>query len=133
MISLYSRNKDRFFKTSGSDAAVPRNRERTNPFYVLLVAIGMAFTVTACAYFVMALRESGAGGRRVDVAATSDTQGPQSLLDFLNRHGVKLLIIELAILALATCGAIGTDRWWSAGNPQKLAGGRPSEDDKHNQ
>ena len=93
---------------------MPRGRQRTNPFYVLLVAIGIAFTVTACAYFVMALRGSTASGPRSPAAAATDVQSPQALIEFLDHHGVKLLVAELALLALATCGAIGTDNWWSA-------------------
>ena len=33
-----------------------RNQEGTNPFYILLVIAGVAFTVTACAYGVMISR-----------------------------------------------------------------------------
>jgi hypothetical protein len=98
---------------------VARSRQRTNPFYILLVAIGIAFTITACAYFVMALRGNGSTTLRMKPPAESvaaqdpDVRTPQALMEFMDRHGVTLLVAELALLALATCGAIGTDSWWT--------------------
>jgi hypothetical protein len=34
-------------------------------------------------------------------------------MDFLAQHGTVLLVIELAVLAILTAGAIGTDEFWS--------------------
>jgi len=79
-----------------------RNSTRTNPFYVLLVVIGIVFVITVCAYFTMTLRE--ANGQPV-------TAG---LLGLLARHGLTVLIVELVLLAGATFGAIGTDEYWTA-------------------
>ena len=95
-----------------------RRRHRTNPFYILLVATGIAFTVTACAYFVLALRGSGGLPGR----ATAAGESPQVLLDFLHRHGVRLIVGELVLLAAATCGAIGTDSWWSGEASDRQSG-----------
>jgi hypothetical protein len=39
--------------------------------------------------------------------------GGKALLAFLDRHGALVLGIELALLAVATVGAISTDRYWS--------------------
>lgn len=83
-----------------------RSRRRTNPFYVLLVAVGMAFTVTACAYFVLALRG--------DARRRQNTEPPGQLMVFMDRHGVSLIVGELLLLALGTVGAIATDSWWTA-------------------
>ena len=85
--------------------------KRTNPFYALLVVFGIAFTITAAAYFVMALR-----GNKTRTAGVgyADSEPPRGLLVFLDRHGVTLMAGELGLLALATWGAIGTDHWWSA-------------------
>ena len=92
-----------------------RRRPRTNPFYILLVVIGIAFTVTACAYFVMALRGSGTGGLLGRAAEAGESA--QVLLEFLDHHGLRLMVGELVLLALATCGAIFTDGWWN-GEPR---------------
>jgi hypothetical protein len=70
-----------------------------NPFYGLTVIAGVAFALTACAYFVMALR-----GAKPELAATS-----HGLIAVLEQHGLSILAGELAVLAVATFGAIGLD------------------------
>jgi hypothetical protein len=85
-----------------------------NPFYVVLVLAGLLFVLTACGYFVMALRESSPyvlGGP--DGAEAGLARHPHGLTDFLARHGVKALIAELAVLGAATLGAILTDDYWT--------------------
>jgi hypothetical protein len=74
-----------------------------NPFYALLVVVGVLFSLTACAYFVMALR--GANPELV-----RDSRG---WLAALEEHGLRVLLVELAVLAVATFGAIGTDDYWT--------------------
>lgn len=81
-------------------------QSRTNPFYVLLVIFGIAFALTACAYSVMTLKAVRA--TEVDDAHAASP----GLLDFLDKHGAALMGGELALLALATVGAISTDRYW---------------------
>jgi hypothetical protein len=110
---------------------MPKMRSRTNPFYVLLVIFGIAFSLTACAYGVMAFRAvrvaefaslqepSTTDGRRSSPSdPTSDrpateTPAGKSLLAFLDLHGAQLLGVELVLLAAATFGAIGTDGYWN--------------------
>lgn len=82
-----------------------------NPFYVLLVIVGIAFTLTACAYGVMAIRAihpSAAGKYSRD-----DNPAGKALLVFLDRHGASTLAAELGLLAVCTFGAIGTDQYWT--------------------
>lgn len=77
-----------------------------NPFYVLLVIVGIAFSITAFAYFVMTLRDAQAAG-------VVDPKGAGApLLAFLDRYGTMAMAVELVLLALATVGAISTDRYW---------------------
>jgi hypothetical protein len=83
------------------------NKGRVNPFYVVLVVVGVAFCVTACAYGVMAFRAVKSGSTTVAV------EPEPGLVEFLDRHGVLLMGGELALLALATAAAIGTDSLWS--------------------
>ncbi len=81
-------------------------RRGTNPFYILLVLAGIAFTVTASAYGVMTVR-----GLRP--ASRTTAPADQGLLDFLDHHGGKLMLAELAVLGGATVLAIGSDGFWS--------------------
>ena len=78
-----------------------------NPFYVVLVLAGVAFGLTALGYFIMAAMATydPVGSRQA-----MDREG--GLLAVMNRFGVKMMIIELIVLAVATVMAIGTDRIW---------------------
>lgn len=75
-----------------------------NPFYALVVVLGIAFCITATAYGVMTFRALRGRG--------DDAQRAPALIEFLNRHGERLLIGEVILLGLATFGAIKTDRYW---------------------
>lgn len=86
---------------------MPR-KKAVNPFYVLLLAVGVAFTITAAAYGVMAYHETRPGG------AWSTTGEAHLLLSFMSQHGDGLMIGELALLGIFTVGAIGTDHLWNA-------------------
>ncbi len=113
-----------------------KKKSRSNPFYLLLVIFGIAFSLTACAYGVMAfravrgadvlgLKEQGATDRRPmndshpnSHAPARETPGGKALLAFLDEHGTALLSVELALLALAPVGAIGTDGYWNSRGEQ---------------
>ncbi|HJT34883.1 MAG TPA: hypothetical protein VJ783_22840 [Pirellulales bacterium] len=77
-----------------------------NPFYVLLVIVGIAFSITAFAYFVMTLKDAQAAG------AADANQAGAALLTFLDDYGAIAMAVELVLLALTTVGAISTDRYW---------------------
>lgn len=89
---------------------MPRRRSSVNPFYVLLVLAGIVFSVSACAYGVMAWRAIRVGPAAAEQSATG-------LLVFLDQYGGTLLAVELAVLAVATIGAIATDGYWSRSEP----------------
>lgn len=89
-----------------------------NPFYVLLVIVGIVFTVTACAYGVMAVKMSTAQG----ISASSGS----GLMELMSKHGLVILLVELVILALATFAAIGTDEYWQKRNSQEPPHDAPS-------
>jgi hypothetical protein len=78
-----------------------------NPFYPLLVAAGLAFSITACAYGVMTVKMLHPAG------AEEVRQADVGLLPFLDRHGMTLLLSELGALAVLTFAAIGTDDFWT--------------------
>jgi hypothetical protein len=78
-----------------------------NPFYILLVPIGVAFVVTAFAYGVMAFQS-------VSTLRGGDaSRNAHPLWSWLRRHGDETMLAELAALGVLTAAAIGTDRWWS--------------------
>jgi hypothetical protein len=78
-----------------------------NPFYALLIPAGMAFVVTGFAYGFMAFQMVNAGGDGADLYAD------HPLFAWLRTHGNTAMLVELAVLAVLTVGAIGTDSWWT--------------------
>ena len=74
-----------------------------NLFYVLLILVGVIFTITACAYGVMAVQ-----GIQPPTAQTP--QHP--LMTFMREYGDMLLLVELAVLAIVTVVAMATDRYF---------------------
>lgn len=81
-------------------------RKPFNPFYFLLVIAGVVFTLTACAYGVMTVRDL----RATAPPAADEPGGP--LLDLLRRRGFEILMAEIGVLAVTTVGAMGTDDYW---------------------
>lgn len=75
-------------------------RPRRNLFYPMLGIVGVLFTITAASYCVSVLR-----GIRPE---TADRE-PHALQRLMDRHGTTLLVIEIALLALGTVGAITVD------------------------
>lgn len=79
----------------------------TNPFYFVLLAVGMLFAITACSYFVMTLQ-----GRSMSLGR-SEAAGNQEFVEFVDRYGFTALMIELGLLAAATFAAMATDEYWT--------------------
>lgn len=85
---------------------MPKRRKTFNPFYSLLVVLGVAFVVTACAYGLVLLRST----RPADAMRSGHSQNP--LLQLMQRHGQTILFVELGVLLVATVGCITTDNYW---------------------
>lgn len=92
------------------------SRKAVNPFYVLLILAGIAFVLTACTYAVVMVR--GLNPASVD-------EPSHGLIAFMDRRGMTLMLVELAVLAVGTFGAIGTENYWSRAN-----GDAPRADDR---
>jgi hypothetical protein len=75
-------------------------RPPRNPFYAVLGIVGFAFTVTAAAYCVAVLR---------GVRPAAVTGGRHPLDRLMDDHGTTILVVEIALLAVATVGAIWLD------------------------
>ena len=96
-------------------------QKRLNPFYALLVPVGLAFAVTAFAYGFMAFQAVNA------VRAEAGRHGAHPLFQWLRAHGDATLLAELAALAVLTIGAIATDRWWDkSGQEQNESNAYPT-------
>jgi hypothetical protein len=83
-----------------------KQKDPFNPFYLILVVVGIAFAITACAYCVMAFRAVA------HQQATNTETSSAFLMDFLDQYGIWLMLAEIVLLAIATVGAIGTDDYW---------------------
>jgi uncharacterized membrane protein len=101
-------------------------RERFNPFYVLLIGAGIIFSVTACAYGVMAFRALKMGAPQVEA------EGAGGLLVVLDQHGGLIMTVELVALAIFTFSAMALDSVRSrqeqtpgASEPRNHSGGNP--------
>lgn len=99
-------------------------KKAINPFYIVLVLVGLAFTVTATAYGVMCFRDANATLE----SARVDRDHP--LWKYMESHGELTMGVQLAVLAVATFLAIGTDDYWtrrsqaqSPGEPEGVAEG----------
>jgi hypothetical protein len=88
-----------------------RSLKSKNPFYALLVVVGILFAVTATAYCVMAFREA-----RPMVADAKEPAPPHPLVAWMNENGERALVIELGLLAVFVVGAITTDNYWQGRN-----------------
>jgi hypothetical protein len=77
------------------------SKQPINPFYAALLPAGVAFGLTACAFVVLTVR-----GSDPQHAAES------GLIALLARHGLTILMTELAVLAILTVAAITTDDFW---------------------
>jgi hypothetical protein len=80
-----------------------RATQRFNPFYLLAMLFGVAFTITACAYGVMMLRANRADG------LPQEGQPGFGLMDLLSQHGTAILVAGLAGLAVFSLAAIYLD------------------------
>jgi hypothetical protein len=86
-----------------------RSFKSKNPFYVLLVATGILFVLTATGYCVMAFRDAR------PLAATEVARAPRAphpLDTWMRRNGETALLVELAFLGVFVFGAIATDNYW---------------------
>ncbi len=98
-----------------------------NPFYFLLVLVGVALVITASSFWMRAYQEV----RPVRGDKAAETAESHPLWDFIDEHGNQLLIVELVVLAVLTVGAIATDEFW-ASRPRRssihsVADSRPSD------
>jgi multisubunit Na+/H+ antiporter MnhB subunit len=76
-------------------------KQSSNPFYAVLVLLGVTFAVTACAYALMTYRA-------LDVRL--DSAHENGLMRMLANHGAVIMGVEVLLLSVATLGAIALDQ-----------------------
>ena len=100
------------------------HRPPRNPFYAILGVVGFLFVITASSYCLFVLR---------GVRPESRSAAPHALERIMDRHGTMLLAGQLALLAIATVGAVAVDHF--AGERQRrdraAASGRGPAGDRH--
>jgi hypothetical protein len=79
-------------------------QSRKNPFYVVLVLVGVAFLLTAFLYGLLAFREA---------RGYPTAESGAGLLAAMDRYGVWLLVGELALLIISSIAAMATDSFWT--------------------
>jgi hypothetical protein len=94
---------------------VAKPKEPINPFYVLVVILGVVFLITACGYGTMTYRAFAPGARGAE----------HPLMEFLDRYGMPVMAAELILLGAVTFGAMWLDGWRAR---QREAAQRDSSD-----
>lgn len=69
--------------------------------------------MTGVAYGMMAFQQVNAGRAAIEQTAE------HPLFTWLQAHGTTAMLVELAILAVMTVGAIATDDWWMDENTER--------------
>ncbi len=105
-----------------------KQKQPFNPFYAALIIVGVAFTVTACAYALLMVRATRPQDSYTAAAALSPDE-ESTLMELLDQRGMEILGVEVLLLAVATAGAIGLDQYRSGrahrpGGPAGTSTGR---------
>lgn len=87
---------------------VAKKKEPTNPFYVLVVVLGTAFVLTACAYGTMTYRAVRASRPQPGDAVAQAAENP--LMKLMNERGLEIMVGQLVLLGVATFGAMWLDQ-----------------------
>ena len=84
-----------------------KERKKKNPFYTLLIWVGILFAVTATSYGVMTVSFLRASEEITEASGPEDNYHP--LLHFLDENGFDLMLAELGMLGVLTFAAIAYD------------------------
>jgi hypothetical protein len=90
--------------------------EPRNPFYFMLLGMGLIFIVTVLAYAVIPVLE--------EKAKDAGTMPPASpLRDALREDGWKWVLVEVALIVVLGLASMGLDRWrrWQEENAKANA------------
>ena len=88
-----------------------KSKKRKNPFYPMLIVVGVAFCLTASSYGMLMLRDM----RNTSAYAYAEEEPSPSEMSFtelVDHYAVQLIVGELVLLAVATVGVIAVDSYW---------------------
>jgi hypothetical protein len=94
-------------------------RKTTNPFYVLVVLVGILFCLTACAYGVMTVKYLHASDMSDMSDMSDDSESDKQFLAFLDHHGLAIMLAQILVMAVAAVAAMVTDRYWEQGRAEQ--------------
>ena len=86
---------------------VSSDKKKKNPFYTLLIWVGIVFALTATSYGVMTVTYLRASEEITESSKPTDTYHP--LFRFLDKNGFDLMLAELGLLGVLTFAAIAYD------------------------
>ena len=84
-----------------------KERKKKNPFYTLLIWVGILFAVTATSYGVMTVSFLRSSEEISEASSPDDNYHP--LFHFLDENGFDLMLAELGLLGVLTFAAIAYD------------------------
>ena len=94
-----------------------------NPFYTLLIWVGIVFAITATSYGVMTVTHLKASEEITEASDPTETFHP--LFRFLDENGFDLMLAELGLLGVLTFAAIAYDEVHDV--PNKPSPGKAEE------
>ena len=111
--------------------SVVSRKQDLNPFYSLVVLVGIAFVVTALAYVVSLVRLQPPAG----TIASAGPLPSSPVMRFIERRGESLMLWEAAALTTAALLAMGLDRWrsWQARRAKSLVPSAPIQDSRNSE
>ena len=98
---IFTRANERPGPVASSD------KKKKNPFYTLLIWVGIVFALTATSYGVMTVTYLRASEEITESSNPDDTYHP--LFRFLDENGFDLMLAELGLLGVLTFAAIAYD------------------------
>lgn len=101
--------------------SVPKPAAAANPFYVVLILVGIAFVVTTFAYALFAfgafrgetaLRHAGDAPAGAEALPPDPQSRQHPLWRILSRHGDTIILVELGLVITLALAAMATDSFW---------------------
>ena len=101
-----------------------KSKKQKNPFYTLLIWVGIVFAITATSYGVMTVTHLKASEEITELSDPTETFHP--LFRFLDENGFDLMLAELGLLGVLTFAAIAYDEVHEI--PNKPSPGQAAEE-----
>jgi hypothetical protein len=106
--SALNKNKNKNCDASHTPKTDMSNDKPFNPFYSILVVAGAAFGVTA-----MAFASASVIAQQNPHLALESQESGRGLIALMDVYGFPLMLIEIAVLAVASVLAMTTDGYWT--------------------